>query len=110
MSDHLKYKDYLGSVRFNEADGVFHGKIEYIRALVTYEGTDVGSLERAFRESVDDYLEFCEAERIEPEKPFKGSFNVRTGSDLHRRSTLYAQENGMNLNGVVIEALERYLP
>jgi predicted HicB family RNase H-like nuclease len=46
----------------------------------------------------------------EPEQPFKGSFNVRTGTDLHRQAALYAQKNGLNLNKVVVEALKQYLP
>lgn len=68
MSGMLKYKDYLGSVQFSDEDKVFHGKIEFIRALVTYEGADVDSLEHAFKESVDDYLEFCRQEGTEPEQ------------------------------------------
>jgi len=40
---------------------------------------------------VDDYLELCEEKGNEPERPFKGPFDVRTGSDLHRRAVSYAQ-------------------
>lgn len=109
MSGMLTHKGYSGSVRFNEEDRVFHGKIEFIRSLVSYEGTDVDSLETAFKEAVDDYLEHCERKGIEPEQPFKGSFNVRTGTDLHRRASLHASENGSSLNSVVVEALRRYL-
>jgi len=55
-------------------------------------------------------LELCAQEGKEPEKPFKGSFNVRTGSELHRKATLFARAKGTNLNKVVAEALEKYLP
>ncbi len=41
--------------------------------------------------------------------PFKGSFNVRTGTDLHRRAALVAKSKGMNLNKIVADALENYL-
>ena len=110
MSNMLTHKGYLGSVQYSEEDRVFHGKIEFIRSLVSYEGTDVNSLETAFKEAVDDYLELCEEQGKEPEQPFKGSFNVRTGTDLHRQAALYAQKNGLNLNKVVVEALKQYLP
>ena len=36
------------------------------------------------------YLEFCAETGKQPEKPFKGSFNVRIGADLHRKATLAA--------------------
>ncbi len=109
MKDTLIYKGYIGSVHYSDDDQVFFGKLEYIKSLVNYEGTDVKSLKQSFEEAVDDYLDLCEQEEIEPEKPFKGSFNVRAGSELHRRAALFAKEKGLNLNKVVTEALEQYL-
>ena len=109
MKDMMAYKGYYGSVHYSDEDQIFHGKIEFIRSLVSYEGTDVRSLRTAFEEAVDDYLKLCEEESKEPEMPFKGSFNVRTGTDLHRRAALVANSKGMNLNKIVTDALENYL-
>ncbi len=109
MSDMMRYKGYDGSVKYSDEDGLFYGKLEFIKALITYEGTDVKSLRDDFHEAVDDYLDLCEQEGIEPEKPFKGSFNVRPGSGLHRRVVMYAREKGKTLNQVVKDALEKYL-
>lgn len=109
MKDTMFYKGYIGSVHYSDEDQVFYGKLEYIKSLVNYEGTDVQSLKQSFEEAVDDYLDLCEKERIEPDQPFKGSFNVRAGSELHRKAALYAKEKGLNLNKVVTEALEQYL-
>ena len=39
-------------------------------------------------------------------KPFKGSFNVRIGSDLHREAMMQAQDQGINLNEFVKQAIE----
>jgi predicted HicB family RNase H-like nuclease len=109
MKDMMLYKDYYGSVHYSDEDRLFFGKVAYIRSLISYEGTDVESLRKSFEEAVDDYLETCREEGKEPERPFRGSFNVRTGSELHRQATLYAQEQGTNLNTIVIKALEHYL-
>ena len=109
MKDMMSYKGYYGLVHYGDEDRVFHGKIESIRSLVSYEGSDVESLGRAFEDAVDDYLELCVEEGRKPDKPFKGSFNVRTGSDLHRKAALFAKARGTNLNKVVTEALEKYL-
>jgi predicted HicB family RNase H-like nuclease len=110
MKDTMIYKGYIGSVHYSDDDQVFFGKLEYIKSLVNYEGTDVKSLKQAFEEAVDDYLDLSAREGTKPEKPFKGSFNVRAGSELHRRAALFAKEKGLNLNKVVTEALEQYLP
>ena len=109
MKDMMSYKGYYGSVHYNDEDRIFHGKLEFIRSLVSYEGSDVKSLRKAFEEAVDDYLELCAQEGIKSETPFKGSFNVRTRSDLHRKAALFAKGRGTNLNKVVTEALEKYL-
>ena len=109
MSDMLEHRGYLGSVRYSDEDEVLHGRLEFIRDLVTYEGQDARSLKRAFREAVDDYLDMCQAEGREADVPLKGSFNVRPGRELHRRAMLYARREGMSLNAVVTGALRRML-
>lgn len=109
MKDMMKYKGYFGSIEYSDEDGVFFGEIEFIRALVTFEGKSVESLREAFKEAVDDYLDMCEQNGMTPEKPFKGSFNVRTGSELHQRAATYAQNKETTLNQLVVAALEQYL-
>jgi predicted HicB family RNase H-like nuclease len=109
MKDTMTYKGYTGSVHYSDEDRVLYGKVEYIRSLISYEGTDVDALRRAFEEAVDDYLDLCKKAGRTPEQPFSGTFNVRTGSDLHRRAALLAKEQGTTLNRVVSEALQRYL-
>ena len=109
MIDMMEYKGYYGSVHYSDEDRCFYGKIEHIRGLVSYEGHDVDSIKEAFEEGVDDYLATCKAKNIIPDKSFKGSFNVRTGPDLHRQAYIYAQEKKMNLNNVIITALQMYL-
>jgi predicted HicB family RNase H-like nuclease len=51
-------------------DDIFYGRVEFILALVSYEGSDVESMRRAFREAVDDYLATCKEHGRQPEKPF----------------------------------------
>ena len=71
MSDLLDYRGYLGSVHYSKEDNVLHGRLEFIRDLVTYEAQDVLSLKTAFEESVDDYLQFCRDQGRSPDTPLK---------------------------------------
>ena len=109
MTDAMEYKGYIGSVRYSDEDEVFHGKLQGIRDLVTYEGTDVASIKQSFRDAVDDYLADCKKRGKSPEQPFKGTFNVRVGRELHKRAAVFASERKKKLNSVVSEALEKYL-
>lgn len=109
MKDMIQYKDYVGSVHYSDEDAIFFGKVEFIRDLISYEGHDAASLRAAFEEAVEDYLLLCSREGKAPEVPFKGSFNIRPGSDLHRRATMFAKEHKINLNQVAAQALEQFL-
>jgi len=109
MSQTLQYKGYDGSVLYSAEDRLLHGRILGIRDMVSFEGTDVESLEGNFKAAVDEYLAFCIAENKTPDVPFKGSFNVRLPQDLHKRAALYAEEHDRKLNTVVQEALQEFL-
>ncbi len=103
--DMMEYEGYLGSAHYSDDDQVFFGKLEFISALVSYEGKDVKSLKKAFKEAVDDYLAFCKESGKEPEKPFKGSFNIRIDSDLHRKLVETATDQGVTLNTYIKDVL-----
>ena len=107
MKDLMQYKDYYGSVHFDDEELIFHGKIEFVRALVTYEATDAHGLLKAFQESVDDYLETCRSQKIEPEVSFKGSLNVRLGAELHRRVALAAEQHHSTINKFIVQTLDQ---
>jgi predicted HicB family RNase H-like nuclease len=109
MSQTMEYKGYSGSVIYSADDKILHGRIIGIRDAVTYEGTNVRTLEKNFKAAVDEYLNFCKAENKQPDTPFRGSFNVRLGHELHKRAALYAEEHEQKLNHVVHEALEQFL-
>jgi len=55
----LEYKSYAGVV--DAEDGAFFGRVIGLRDVITFEGESFAEVERAFRESVDDYLAFCES-------------------------------------------------
>ncbi len=109
MSNTMEYKGYIGGVEFSEADGIFFGKVMGIRALISYEGTTAKELIDDFHGAVDDYLALCEETGVEPEKAYKGSFNVRVSPELHRQAVTYAAAHQMTLNSFVENAMRSSL-
>jgi predicted HicB family RNase H-like nuclease len=105
MKDVLNYKGFIGSVHFSADDQVFFGKIEGINDLITFEGESVKELTNAFHFVVDEHIRDCEAENIEFEKSYKGSFNVRISPELHRQVATTAKTRGISINKLVNEAL-----
>lgn len=109
MNTLLKHRGYYGSIEISPEDNCLFGKLQFIRALVSYEGETVAELTQAFRDAVDDYLETCETQNQPPEAPCKGSFNVRVGHDLHLAASVAATKQNISLNDLTRRALSEYL-
>ena len=109
MKDVLTYKGFIGSVHFSAWDKVFHGKIEGIDDLVTFEGKTVDELLTAFHGEVDDYIKLCKETDKESMRSYKGGFNVRVSPEIHRRAVETAIKKGLSLNQLVQKAIEKEL-
>ena len=105
----MEYKGYIGKVEIDDEAGILHGEVINIRDVITFEGTSVDEIHKAFRESVDDYLEFCTQRGEAPEKPFSGKFVVRLPTELHRKAYVQAKLADKSLNGWVTEVLQTAL-
>jgi predicted HicB family RNase H-like nuclease len=105
----MEYKGYIGKVEIDDEAGILHGEVINIRDVITFEGTSVDEIHQAFRESVDDYLDFCAQRGESPEKPFSGKFVVRLPADLHRKAYIQAKLADKSLNGWVTDVLQTVL-
>ena len=103
----MSYKGYTGHVEFDDEAGVFHGEVLDLRDVVTFQGTSVDELEQAFKDSIDDYLEFCRERQEEPDKPFSGRLMLRLPPELHRKVYTSSKQEGKSLNQWIAERLER---
>lgn len=109
MSDLLEYKGFLGSVDYSAEDACLTGEVLFIDGTIVYGGESVDEIKAMFEEAVDGYLEMCEQNGIEPQKPFKGSFNVRIDPELHKQAAIAAKCAGQSLNQFVGQALKEKL-
>jgi predicted HicB family RNase H-like nuclease len=102
----LKHKDFIGVFNYIEDEDILYGKIEGITDLVTFQGESIPEIKIAFFEAVEDYIMLCKEAEKEPLKSFKGVFNVRVSTELHRKASLEAVKRNINLNQLVQRALE----
>jgi len=109
MSDMLEHKGYYGTVEYSAADKVLFGKVIGINGLISFEGDSVEDLKRDFESAVDDYLATCAEDGVEPQKQYRGNFNVRVSPELHRSLAMYSAIHGQTLNSTVEEAIKRYV-
>ena len=101
----MEYNGYAAKVEFDDTIDAFHGRVINTKDVITFEATTVRGLRKAFRESVEDYLDFCKARGEQPEKPYSGEFRLRLDPDLHRRVALAAQAEGESINRFVVNTM-----
>lgn len=102
----MHYKGYIGCVEYDDEAGIFSGTVINTRSVITFQGTSVEELRREFQLSVDDYLEWCREDGVEPEKPYSGKFNLRLSPSLHQRVARAARSLNMSLNSFVEKSLQ----
>lgn len=105
----MKYKGYHGQVSYDEDAKLFHGEVVGLRDVITFQGTSVKELEKAFKDSVDEYLDFCKELRRAPEKPFSGKLILRLPPEIHERAAYEAKSSGQSLNGWIKQGIEYQL-
>ena len=102
----MNYKGFIGAVEYDSDAHIFTGEVVNIRAVITFQGASVDELEREFHASVDDYLEWCKADGVPPEKPYSGRFNVRITPPLHSKVALAAKKLHISLNSFIEKSLQ----
>ena len=107
MENMMFYKGYNGTVEYSEADGVLFGQIFGINDLVTYEANSIDNLKIFFTEAVESYLTTCKEVGKNPEKEYKGLFNVRVLPRIHKKAAIKAKQNHISLNRFVERAIEK---
>lgn len=65
----MSYNGYCGSIEVSMEDDCLHGKLLFVKDLVTYEAMSPAALEQAFRDAVDFYIDKCAREDLATEKP-----------------------------------------
>lgn len=106
MSSMLEYKGYHASIQYDAEDNIFVGEVFGIADSLNFHGTSIDELNQMFAQCIDNYLELCERIGKEPDKEFKGTFNVRISPDLHRKAALEAAKQNITLNQYVMKAIE----
>lgn len=107
MNSMLEYKDYHATITYNADDELFVGEVFGIADSLNFHGSSIEELKQMFAQSIDNYLDLCKKVGKDPEKEFKGSFNVRIPSELHKKISILAAQQKITLNQYVVNALTK---
>ncbi len=101
----MHYKGYIGHLVFDDEAEIFHGEVINTRDVITFQGKSVEEIKKEFKESVDDYLEFCASRNESPDKPFSGKLSLRLDPEIHQQAYVAARKEKKSLNSWIIDSL-----
>ena len=102
----MEYKGYHAKIEYDQEDKIFVGHVIGINDSVNFHGRSVDELNVEFENAISNYLDYCKQAGKEPEKEFKGSFNIRIKPEQHRKIALYAADEGITINQFVSRAID----
>ena len=107
----LNYKGYIGSIEVSEVDNCLYGQVLDLPkdTMLTYEGETIKQLRKDFEDAIDDYLNLCQEEGIEPHKSYSGSLNIRLTPAIHSKVASLARQTGVSINAFIRKAVENQI-
>ena len=106
ISSLMEYNGYHAKVEFDQEDHIFIGHVLGINDSLNFHGESVKELTQSLHECIDNYLDYCQKIGKDPEREFKGSFNVRIKPEQHKKIALYAANEGITINQFVSRAID----
>lgn len=105
MKSMLEYRGYHAKIEFDAEDMILVGSVFGVSDSLNFHGKSTDEITEMFHQTIDNYLELCAELGRQPDKEFKGSFNVRIDPALHRQAALKAEQGHMPLNQFVEQAI-----
>ena len=98
---------YSARVEYDSETDLFRGEILGLSGGADFYGANPDELRLEFKKSLDVFFEVCREQGIDPRKQFSGKFNLRIPPSLHEKLAMAAQAQGISLNSLAQEALEK---
>ena len=55
----IKYKGYIGTFYFDETKNIFYGRVSNSRDVIMFQGKSVRETKEAFKDAINEHLEWC---------------------------------------------------
>ena len=102
----MQHKGYTARIDYDERDNILVGRVLGIRAIISFHGETVSEVRREFETAIEDFLNDCQDQGIEPEKPASGKLMLRVPPQVHGAALVAAEAAGKSLNQWATEVIQ----
>jgi predicted HicB family RNase H-like nuclease len=107
LTNMLNYNGYFAEFGYDDSADAFHGRVIGLNDVIDFYGKTVDELKAEFRNSVDEYVDWCREEGVEPEKAWAGKMTLRPSDDQRRRYFVAAAAQRKTLSAWMLDVLDR---
>ncbi len=107
LSNTMRYKGYVAEIGFDDSADMFHGRVIGMRDVIDFYGSSPAKLRTAFKDSVDEYLQWCAEEGEKPEKTWLGKLTFRPTEEQRHRFMAAAAMKRKSINAWALEILDQ---
>ena len=83
----MKYKNYYARIEYDEEDNILVGHVTGINSIIGFHAEDLKTLEAAFHEAVDAYLDHCAQVRQSSAKDVFGANDAARETERSRKGS-----------------------
>lgn len=105
----ISYKGYVANVEFDPDDAALVGRVVNSREPLDFRSSTAVAVLEDFHALIDRYLAECEADGVEPAKPYSGKLLLRIDPRMHAAVATDAARVGWSINRWVEFAISRTL-
>jgi predicted HicB family RNase H-like nuclease len=107
LSNVISHRGYHAEIRYDPSADAFHGRVLGMRDVISFYGRTPEELRREMEAAVEDYLEWCMADGVKPEKGWTGKLTLRSDADLRRRVMIAAAARGKSVTTWINDLADR---
>lgn len=93
-----KYRGYILDIEADSSNDRLIGKVLGTRALIKASGKTFPEVRKNLAEAIDEYIDICHQENLEPDKSYSGEICLQTLPDVHRAVETVASLSGKSVS------------
>ena len=93
-----EYRGYITDIEADSSNDRLIGKVLGTRALIKASGKTFPEVRKNLTEAIDEYIDICQQENIDPDKSYSGEICLQTLPDVHRAVETVASLSGKSVS------------
>lgn len=105
MMNVMEIDGYRAIIQYDPEIEMFRGEFIGLNGGADFYAKDIDTLRTEGKISLEEFLQMCAEDGVEPRKDYSGRFNLRVSKELHEEIVTRAASSGKSLNQWVSDML-----